>query len=99
MKISKELFSEMIQMIQEQNKMDDAIGDAMSKYTGSFAVFGDTHTRRALMKLLKEVTGDADDYISWWLYENVEKKVWLKDGTEIKLKTAESLYDFLKENY
>jgi hypothetical protein len=51
------------------------------------------------MKLLNEVMGDTDDFIGWWLYEDVEKKVWLKDGTEISLLTVEDLYDFLCTNY
>ena len=40
---------------------------------------------------------DRDDYIEWWLFEQVDKKVWLKDGTEIDLSTPKKLYKFLKE--
>jgi hypothetical protein len=95
MKISKKLFIEVIKSIQNQDREDDELGRAMGKYTGSFVVFGDTLIREALMNLLKEVTGDTYDYIGWWLYEGVEKKVWLEDGRELNLKTAGKLYDFL----
>jgi len=48
-----------------------------------------------LFKLLKEII-DPYEYISWWLYEDVEKAVWLEDGkVEIRLDTVEQLYDFL----
>lgn len=40
---------------------------------------------------------DDSELIEWWLFEDVQKKVWLNDGTEVDLKTAEQLYEFLVE--
>lgn len=49
----------------------------------------------SLIEVLREVMNDKDDFISWWLYEDVEKVIWLDDGTRIELNTAEDLYDYL----
>ena len=52
----------------------------------------------SLLDVLKE-TIDNYEYISWWLYEDVEKIVRFNDGrTKVKLDTAEQLYDFLINN-
>ena len=43
---------------------------------------------------------DEYDYISWWLYENVDHIVsWKEDGQEISrdLNDVNALYDFLSE--
>jgi hypothetical protein len=98
MRIKKELFCEIIELTQKQEKRDEEISEAMSNYTNSFVSFGHTTVKEALMRLLREVMGDTDDFIGWWLYEDVEKKVWLKDGTEISLLTVGELYDFLCTN-
>lgn len=57
--------------------------------------------REALLKVLREVTGDDSDWITWWLYEDGSKVVeWEEDETEMSadLSTIEALYDFLLSN-
>lgn len=51
-----------------------------------------------IIKFLKTAMRDEDDYISWWLFEDIEKKVWLKDGTEVDLSTPQKLYKFLRKD-
>lgn len=57
--------------------------------------------REALLKVLREVTGDDSDWITWWLYEDGNKVVeWEEDETKMSadLTTVEALYDFLLSN-
>lgn len=96
--ISKELFLEILEKIQLQDKKDSDLSDALSDYTKSFVVMGDNLYSECLFEVLKESI-DPDEFIQWWLYESVEKIVWYKDkkGKEITviLDTAEKLYEFL----
>ena len=52
----------------------------------------------ALMRILVETMQDKSEWISWWLYEDVEKTIsWKENGEEISrdVTTADALYDFL----
>ena len=98
--ISKEYFCTTIASIQEQDEINRKFSEALSTVGDGHFVFGvENKYHRALMDLLAVITGDAEtEYISWWLYESGDKKVWLEDGTEIPLETPEQLYDFLLDN-
>lgn len=49
----------------------------------------------AMLTALEETMQDADNYIGWWLYEDVDKIVKLKEGGTIDLTTPVALYNFL----
>lgn len=56
--------------------------------------------RDALLSVLKESMHDTCDYISWWLYEDVEHIIyWMEDDKEISrdLTDVNALYDYLLE--
>ena len=97
--ISKELFCKTLADIQEQEKINEDFGKAIEKMGDGYFLWGiGNKFHSALLNVLAAVFQDDSDYISWWLYEDVEKKVWLADGTEVSLETAEMLYDFLLDN-
>lgn len=51
-------------------------------------------------KWVKDEFGEAgEDLVSWWLYEDVDKIVYEKDGTETNLENIDALYTYLLENY
>ena len=97
--ISKDLFCKTITAIQEQGEINDNFSKALQTVGDGHFVFGtDNKYYNALMNILADIFKDENEWISWWLYEAVEKVVWLKDGTEIRLDTPGQLYDFLLNN-
>lgn len=55
-----------------------------------------------LLEILKVEFKDSDDWIEWWLYEDVEKVVYYTDKNEERERSVEDIkdfYDFLVENY
>ena len=97
--ITKSTFVNVVNNIRKQEKRVDKFSKALSQICDGHPVF-DTNNLylKSLLDVLKETFNDQDDYITWWLWEDVEKKVWPEDGTEIDLSTPEQLYDFLVEN-
>lgn len=73
--------------------------DAIEQFTDSYIIlklgsrFIDT-----VLTYLSDVMRDNDDWICWWLYEDVEKVICYKNE-ELTLDTVEKLYDFLIQNY
>lgn len=46
------------------------------------------------------LTDTGADLLFWWLYENVDKIIYLEDGSEIDLTNLDDLLDYLyKESY
>lgn len=97
--LSKEVFCRAIKNIKEQQARTSEFNDALDKICDGFPVFDVNNLYlESLLEVLKESMNDIDDYISWWLYEDVEKTVWVtKDNKTItyNLNTPEDLYDFL----
>lgn len=100
--LSKEEFVEIINNIKKQDKKDDDFSKAIGiMCDGSPALFGvDNKITESLLSLLIKIFEDKDDWISWWIYERVndEYKAYYKNKKEIKLNTAEDLYNFLIKN-
>ena len=98
--VSKETFIKIIELIQEQDKIDEEIGTALEKICGSWVIFGtESKIKQALFLLLNEVINDSYDSISWWLYENVDKFIYDKKGNIIEnLTSVDALYDYLIKN-
>jgi hypothetical protein len=52
----------------------------------------------AMSTLLKShYSEEGEDLISWWLYEDVDKKLYLNDGSEIDLTKIEDLWAYVEE--
>lgn len=96
--ISKDLFTKVIGLIQEQEEIDEKFSDALDLVCDCASiVYGTKHkTYRAVMLLLEDACNDIYQYIDWWLYEDGDHVV--SDNThEWHLDTVESLYDFIEE--
>ena len=97
--ITKAMFVEAIHNIQNQEQRVERFSKALSQICDGHPLFDVNNLYlKSLLDVLKAIFNDQDDYISWWLWEDVEKKVWLEDDTEIDLSTPEQLYDFLLQN-
>lgn len=111
MKISKELFVKTMNEIQEGLKEKEEFNNAMEKFTDTFysSTIG-SKWLEALTNLLSDLVGDRDDgygtMIDWFLFENVEKKIYFKakskfndtdEEIEIDVSTPELLYDYFEK--
>lgn len=97
--ITKSMFVDAINNVRQQESRVDQFSKALSAICDGHPVFDVNNLYlKSLLEVLKATFNDQDNYISWWLWEDVEKKVWLPDDTEIDLSTPEQLYDFLIQN-
>lgn len=100
---TKETFVEALQSIKNQERFTHELNDVCRKYQADYSGLALCPiTLLTLIKVLEEVMHDAGGYITWWLYEGVEKVIsWEEDGHEIicNVQKAEDLYDFLVDNY
>lgn len=100
--LSKKIFVEAMNAIVKHNEIMEELSGPLRKL-GDFPLSLDFESihREALLKVLREVTGDDSDWITWWLYEDGDKIVeWEEDGSEMSadLTKVEALYDFLLSN-
>lgn len=96
--ITKELFCKALGLIQEQEEIDRAFGDALQKVgNGSFVYGVENKYREALLMILQAAVNDQYDYIGWWLYEGApDYEVWTADEKKKwVLKEPEALYDYI----
>ena len=100
--LSKKTFVEAMNAIVKHREIMDELKIPLRKL-GEFPFSLDIESmhREALLKVLREVTGDDSDWITWWLYEDGNKVVeWEEAGSEMSadLSKVEALYDFLLSN-
>jgi hypothetical protein len=100
--ISKQLFCKILKLIKEQDEIDDNFSKALETLCDSYCIYGTKNKKyEALFIILKDLFNDKGDWISWWLYEDVEKNIYidsLKGKKKILIKTPEALYDLLIKN-
>ncbi len=77
--ISKILFMETLDEIQTETKRYEKFDKLMREYCDGFPVMtlGNKYLNQ-LIAVLKETSDDTGDLIEWWLYEKVDKIVWLE---------------------
>ena len=101
--IRKDDFVRSINALLKQAERDEEVNEALDVICNNEHLFcvAETSTivTTALLVLLRNLINDEDDYIGWWLYEDVEKEVKDAFGNIIELNTPEKLYDFLISNY
>ena len=99
MMISKKVFKKIITNIKLQYERVVQFNDALDKICDGFPVFDSKNLYlESLLELLNLIFKDKNDYIGWWLWEDVEKIVYYSNGDSVKLDSADDLYDFLIEN-
>ena len=100
--LSKETFVRALRLIQEQADVMDAVRKQLGRLGEKPSYFNiDSLHLQALLEVLAEVMDDNNDWIVWWLYEDVEKLVsWDEDGKEVTadLTEPEALWEFLVAN-
>ena len=100
--LSKETFVRALRLIQEQADIMDAVRQQLGRLGEKPTYFNiDSLHLQALLEVLTEVMEDNNDWIEWWLYEDVEKLVsWEENGEEVTadLTEPEALWDFLESN-
>ena len=100
--LSKATFVRALRMIQEQADIMDAVRQQLGRLGEKPTYFNiDSLHLQALLEVLTEVMEDNNDWIEWWLYEDVEKLVsWEENGEEVTadLTEPEALWDFLESN-
>ena len=100
--LSKATFVRALRMIQEQADIMDAVRQQLGRLGEKPTYFNiDSLHLQALLEVLAEVMEDKNDWIEWWLYEDVEKLVsWEENGEEVTadLTEPEALWDFLESN-
>lgn len=100
--LSKATFVRALRMIQEQADIMDAVRQQLGRLGEKPTYFNiDSLHLQALLEVLAEVMEDNNDWIEWWLYEDVEKLVsWEENGVEVTadLTEPEDLWEFLESN-
>ena len=91
--ISREEFTELVDAIQHSNDELIKIENFIEAYTDSYVIIKH-ELRDRLVKFLDNHFG-GDAWVSWWLYEDVDKIIGLEDGTEIDVNDVNKFYDFL----
>lgn len=100
--MNKELFIETINQIVELNKEQTEFNDMLRRIDTEFGG-GYIHNKTIsiLENLLKTLTNDESDWISYWLWElnfgesYTDGCVTESDGTIIPLRTPEDLYNLI----
>ena len=96
--ISKENFKKLVFAIRKLEEDRTILADCIENIIDGYAIvtMGD-ETISDIIDVMADGNELMKDDIKWWLFEDVEKKVWLKDGTEINVESIDQLYDFLVE--
>src|SRR5438034_10513383 len=101
--MNRSLFIRIIKLIQKQDKIDNKVSDALELISDSWIMMNAKNKKyQALNLILAEVMHDKADWIGWWLYEDVQKKIFFDKKLKKKpldVKTPEQLYDYLVEEY
>ena len=95
--ISKEIFCKALALIKEQRAVDESFSKALQTVGNGFLAFGaENKYLEALLLTLKEAIDDKYDYISWWLYDTSDFKVYSADNKKVwDLKDPKALYDYI----
>lgn len=100
--LSKATFIRAMELIHEQDEIMDAVRQQLSRLGDKPSYFNiDSLHLRALLDVMGEAMADTNDWIGWWLYEDVEKIVeWDEDGKHIRKDVTEpaAFWEFLYGN-
>ncbi len=95
--MNKEQFVKRMQLVQNFHSEQNTLATLIQKITDGYCVptIGN-YLVEEIIDIISENLGanEENDWIGWWLYEDVEKVIY--DGeNEISVRTLEELYDFL----
>lgn len=97
--LSKEKFIEYLTAITKYNEEADKLSDFFEANLFESPLFTKaTNLTNIVISYLSDVNEYIEDLINWWLYEDVDKLIFLSDGTTIDVKTPDKLYDYIINN-
>lgn len=92
--LSEENFVKAINELLVIKKDEEELQKAFKKFDPDWNSISFSRYESLVVNILKDAIDDKYDYISWWLYEDVEKKVW-SDDKVFTVKTPQQLYKFI----
>ena len=94
--MSKEQFVKRMSLIQNFHSEQDTLSVLIGKLSDGYSVvtMGNYLVNGYLDMIEENLDIFKDDWLTWWLYEDVEKVVY-EDDKEISVRTLGELYDFL----
>jgi len=92
--LSLKEFKHTIEVIQEHEKDSNKLTEIMLKNSVGIIDYGFDIVAH-LVKLLENVMDDKDEWISWWLWEDVPKIVYEKEEPIYDLTAVEDLYYYI----
>ena len=105
-KISKIDFINLITKMQERDKKISKVADGLEELIDGYACINiNSEVDAAIISLLETLTGDTDEIISWWLYEDVEKNITITNQSSVNctnedvlvnIETIDDLYEYLQ---
>lgn len=102
--IEFEKFERYLLELKELERLESKINDSLRELSPDFGGFSMLRATELILELLKDVTNDNADWISYYIYELDWGKEW-KEGTitdtitgkDIKLESIKDLYDLIVE--
>lgn len=104
MTLTLEQFKAHINEIRKLDRDIERIHKAFRILDPDFGGFRIGRFETAMLDLLKSAMGDEHDWIAYWVYDLDWGKNWKpqsvteKDGSSVRMKTAEDLYKYLIKN-
>ncbi len=99
MKITKEQFIKAISQIQNLHSQQDTLNKLIDKLTDGFSVvdIGNYVVEELINMININLDLEDKDLLGWWLYEDVEKIIYI-DDKPVKVETLDELWDYI-QNY
>jgi uncharacterized protein YqgQ len=88
--MNKEKFTKRLNLLKDLNEETYKLANLFKNVTNKVECL-----QGEITSMISEEMKDTEDWVNWWLYEEVEKVVKV-NGEKIELKTIEKLYDFLR---
>lgn len=94
--LSKELFIKRMSLISNFSSQQDTISKFIENFSDGHCVvtIGNELINEIIDMLNESMNIEDKDFLSWWLYEDVDKVIYYEDE-EISVRTLEELYDYI----
>jgi len=97
MQMTKADFVKRMALLQNFSSQQQTLGLVFEKVLidgWAIVTFGNSLVEELINSTIREMDIEDKDILSWWLYEDVEKVIYI-DEKPIEVQSAEQLYDYL----
>lgn len=95
--MTREQFKENIRKLEAIEDIADKLTDIHIEILDCEELF---YAEEIFFDWVKDDFGEnGKDLVSWWMYEDVEKKIYESDGKETNLENIDDLYSYLEAHY